>query len=158
METLHVKEEPFCTTAAVAAADPILVSLEADIAADGSFGHRTLEVTSTTVRVIEPGGAISFQMPIADIKSARNEPLVGGGRMEVVTKTSEIVPVISYSLTWAHKFSEIARGVEQLAKGEPLLINLKEERLRCVKCNRLLPEKDGVCPACVNRGKTMLRI
>ena len=30
--------------------------------------------------------------------------------------------------------------------------------MRCANCNRLLPEKDGICPACVNRGKTMLRI
>jgi ATP-binding cassette, subfamily B, bacterial len=93
-----------------------------------------------------------------EIKSARNEPLVGGGRLEVVTATGEIIPIISYSLTLAHKFSEAARGIEQLAKKEQLLINLKEERLRCIKCNRLLPEKDGVCPACVNRGKTMMRI
>src|SRR5262249_12490579 len=55
-------------------------------------------------------------------------------------------------------FSEAARGIEQLAKGEEFLINLKRERMRCAKCNRLLPEKDGVCPACVNRRKTLGRI
>ncbi len=158
METLSVKEEPFCTSAAVVAADEVLIRLKADFAHGGRFGERTLEVTANDVTVIESGGAVSFGMAIAEIKSARNEPLVGGGRMEVVTKTGEIVPIISYSLTWAAKFSEAARGIEQLAKGEALLINLKDERLRCVKCNRLLPEKDGVCPACVNRGKTMLRI
>jgi ATP-binding cassette, subfamily B, bacterial len=157
MDTLHAKE-PYCTTAAVVAADKVLINLEADFAEDGKFGKRTLEVTPELVRVHEANRAVSFQMPIAEIKSARNEPLVGGGRMEIVTKTQEIVPVISYSLTWAAKFSEAARGIEQLAKGEDLLITLKDEKLRCPKCNRLLPEKDGVCPACVNRGKTMLRI
>ena len=138
--------------------DDVLIRLVADFAEDGSFGHRTLEVTSESVRVLEQGDAPSFVIPISEIKSARNEPLVGGGRLEVLTKNGELLPVISYSLTLSAKFSEAARGVEQLAKGEPLLINLKEERLRCANCNRLLPEKDGVCPACVNRGKTMMRI
>ncbi len=135
-----------------------LIALEADFAEDGQFGRRVLEVDSERVSVLEPSGAVSFTIPIAEIKSARNEPLVGGGRLEIVTKGGELLPVLSYSLTIAAKFSEAARGIEQLAKREPLLINLKEEKLRCPKCGRLLPEKDGVCPACVNRSKTMLRI
>jgi ATP-binding cassette subfamily B protein len=135
-----------------------LIRLEGDLSEDGMFGRRILEVTGDLIRVSEPNGAVSFQIPIAEVKSARNEPMVGGGQLEVTTKTGEIVPVIAYSLTIAAKFSEAARGIEQLAKGEPLLINLKQERLRCEKCNRLLPEKDGICPACVNRRKTLLRI
>jgi ATP-binding cassette, subfamily B, bacterial len=97
-------------------------------------------------------------MDVDEVKSARNEPMVGGGRLEVTTKRGEIVPVIAYTLTVAAKFSEAARGIEQLSKGEPLSINLKQERIRCAKCNRLLPEKDGICPACVNRRATMMRI
>lgn len=155
--SIRIKDEPDDLSVARTDADA-LIRLEADFGEDGQYGTRTLEVTDTQVKVVETNGAVSFQMPILEIKSARNEPLVGGGRLEVVTSTGEIVPVISYSLTLAAKFSEAARGVEQLAKGEPLSINLKQERLRCPKCNRLLPEKDGVCPACVNRGKTMLRI
>ncbi len=138
--------------------DDVLIRLVADFAEDGSFGHRTLEVTKEIVRVLGPGDAPSFVIPVSDIRSARNEPLVGGGRLEIITQKGDLVPVVSYSLTVSAKFSEAARGIEQLAKDEPLLINLKEEKLRCGKCNRLLPEKDGICPACVNRGKTMLRI
>ncbi len=136
----------------------ILIRLDADFAADGGFGHRTLEVTATHVRVLEAGGAVSFTIPVSEIKSARNEPLVGGGRIEVMTKSGDLLPIVSYSLTVAAKFSEAARGIEQLAKAEPFQINQKVEKVRCPKCNRLLPEKDGICPACVNRGKTMLRI
>ncbi|HWD41209.1 MAG TPA: ABC transporter ATP-binding protein, partial [Fimbriimonas sp.] len=138
--------------------DDVLIRLLADFGHGGQFGKRTLEVSKTHLRIIEPAGAESTRVPIEAIRSARNEPLVGGGRLELTLKTGEILPVISYSLTHAAKFSEVARGIEQLAKGEPLLINLKDEKLRCPKCNRLLPEKDGVCPACVNRGKTLLRI
>jgi ATP-binding cassette subfamily B protein len=146
---------------AIDATDPdeqVLIRLDSDFAEDGSYGRRTLIVTKTQVSIIEPSGVRSLTMPIAGVKSARNEPLVGGGRMEIATTTGEIVPVISYSLTLAAKFSEAARGIEQLARGEEFLIKLKEERLRCGKCDRLLPERDGVCPACLHRGKTMLRI
>ncbi len=136
----------------------VLVRLNGDVSDTGIFGNRILEVTNQAVRVAESNGTVSLLIPISDIKSARNEPLVGGGRLEVTTKSGEILPIISYSLTVAAQFSEAARGIEQLAKGESLLINLKTERTRCVKCNRLLPEKDGICPACVNRGKTFLRI
>jgi ATP-binding cassette subfamily B protein len=136
----------------------LLIRLDGDIAGDGAFGQRRLEVSRETVRVLEHSGVVSCLVPVAEIKSARNEPLVGGGRLEVITKSGELVVLLAYSLTLAAKFSEAARGIEQLAKGEELLITLKEERLRCPKCGLLLPEKDGVCPACVHRGKTMLRL
>ncbi len=135
-----------------------LIVLEGDLDDDGHFGRRTLEVTRELARVLDPGGAVSFQIPISDVKSARNEPLVGGGRLEITTHQGEIIPIISYSMTDAARFSEAARGIEQLAKREQLLINLKQERIRCARCNRLLPEKDGICPACVNRRKTFGRI
>lgn len=138
--------------------DQILIRLEADFLDEGHFGHRVLEVTNRVIRVVEVGGFVSFQIPLSDVKSARNEPLVGGGRMELRTNNDEMIPVVAYSLTVAAKFSEAARGIDQLAKGEQLLINLKAEKVRCPKCNRLLPEKDGVCPACIQRGKTVLRI
>ncbi|MBV6459877.1 MAG: Vitamin B12 import ATP-binding protein BtuD [Fimbriimonadaceae bacterium] len=135
-----------------------LIRLESDLTFEGNYGIRHLIVTGEDVRVEDADGSTSFRMPIEEIDSARNEPLVGGGRLEVTTKHGAVVPVLSYSMTLAAKFSEAARGIEQLAKGEPLSINLKLELLRCPKCGRLLPEKDGVCPACVNRGRTLLRI
>lgn len=138
--------------------DDVFIRLLADFDSEGRFGERTLIVTKEDVQIVESTGVESLRLPISDIKTARNEPLVGGGRMEVEMKTGEIVPVISYSLRIADKFSEAARGIEQLAKGEEFLVNIKEEKLRCPECNRLLPEKNGVCPACVNRGKTMLRV
>jgi ATP-binding cassette, subfamily B, bacterial len=155
METAPVVRE---TEDLASPQDEVLIRLVADFADGGEFGHRTLEVSGTAAQVLEPSGAVSCRVPIAEIKTARNEPLVGGGRLEIVTKAGELIVLLSYSLTHAAKFSEAARGIEQLAKGEALLVNLKEQRLRCVKCNRLLPEKDGICPACVNRTKTMLRI
>ena len=113
--------DPNTALAADVAALPALIQLEGDYAEDGQYGRRIFEVTAEQVRVMEANGAVSFQMPIAEVKSARNEPMVGGGQLEITTKTNEIVPVLAYSLTLAAKFSEAARGVEQLAKGRRTL-------------------------------------
>lgn len=135
-----------------------LVHLVADYDENGRYSPSILEVTRDSVRVLNKVGLPILQIPLEEVRSARNEPVVGGGRLEITTRDGQIIPVITYSLTVAEAFSEAARGIEQLARGEPLAINLKNERLRCPKCQRLLPEKDGICPACIHRGKTLLRV
>ena len=135
-----------------------LIRLVADFGPGGGFGRREMVVTREHVQVWEPGGALGFQMPVAEIATARNEPLIGGGRLEITGKNGDVIPIVTYSQTVAAQFSEAARGIEQLAKGEPFSINLKAERTRCANCGQLLPEKDGICPACVNRSKTLGRI
>ncbi|MCW5936499.1 MAG: ABC transporter ATP-binding protein [Fimbriimonadaceae bacterium] len=135
-----------------------LIELDADLTEDANYGVRRLVVTREAVAVTLPGGAELLRVPIADLTTARHEPLVSGGRLLLRTKTGEEIPAVTYSLSHAHQFSEAARGIEQLAKGEELLINLNPEQTRCTKCGRLLPEKDGVCPSCINRGKTLLRV
>jgi len=138
--------------------DGPLVRLESDFAEDGGFGKRVLEVTSSDVKVLDQAGTTLLQVPIAYIRTAKNDPLVSGGRLLIEMKSGEAIMAVSYSMTHAQEFSEAARGIEQLAKGQSLEINLKHEKTRCDKCGRLLPEKDGVCPNCINRGKTMLRL
>src|SRR4051812_24025778 len=85
--------------------DDVLIRLIGDFDDDGRFGRRTLEVASDHVRILDGTGAETLRLPIADVKSARNEPLVGGGRLEVTTNRGEILPLLSYSLTHAPKFS-----------------------------------------------------
>lgn len=136
----------------------IFISLDADYDEDGRYGRQTLEVTAAEVRVRENNDVVSFRIPLQEIKAARNEPLIGGGRLEITTTSNELLPVVTYSLQVAGMFSEAARGIEQLAKGETLSINLKKERTHCQKCNRLLPEKNGICPNCINRTKTLWRV
>ncbi len=138
-------------------ANEILIRLDADILPDGDFGHRVLEVTRAEIRVFD-GDKLSTRIPISDLKSARNEPLVSGGRLEVILQSGALIPVVAYSMSVAAQFSEAARGVEQLIEGKPFSINQKTEKTRCEKCKRILPEKDGICPACINRTAALLRV
>jgi ATP-binding cassette, subfamily B, bacterial len=135
-----------------------LISLEADLTEAAVYGKRRLLVSETHVTVLDAAGAEVLRVPVTDLRTARHEPLVSGGRLVLETKSGEFVPAVTYSLGASHLFSEAARGIEQLAKGEPLQVNVATEKTRCDKCGRLLPEKDGHCPACINRGRTLLRL
>ena len=137
---------------------PVLIDLEADLTEEARFGFRRLLVSEERVQVLDQSGAKLHDFTIEEIAHARNEPLVSGGRLILTLKSGEEVAAVTYSQTRSQLFSDAARGIEQLAKKEEFTIVLKEEKIRCAKCGRLLPEKDGVCPHCVNRGKTLFRI
>lgn len=138
--------------------ESFLAELTADITEEGRFGERRVRVFPGEVTVENESGVPILSVPVSDIESAKNDALVSGGRLIIRTKAHEDIVAASYSLTHTKDFGELARGIEQLAKGEPFSISLNTERIRCEKCGLLLPEKGGVCPNCINRGKTMLRI
>ncbi len=139
--------------------DPVLLTETADlIAEDGHrFGKRVVEVRKSGVSVFDDAGVRLLFVPIDTIKTARTEPLVGGARLELTTKTG-VLAIAEFTSAVAARFSEMARGIEQLAKGEELAVSLKVQKTRCDKCGLLLPEADGRCPACVKRGAVLLRI
>lgn len=143
-----------------ASQNEVLIREVADLVAEDNhrFGKREVVVTRQKISVLDEAEVELLSVPMADIKSARTEPLVGGARLELTLHGGTVVPVAEFSASVAARFSELARGVEQLAKGEELAIKLKYEKTRCDNCGRLLPEKDGRCPACVRRGKVFGRI
>ena len=135
-----------------------LIRVSADVRGDGRYGTRWIVVTKKRIVIISEDAADDVvQIPIEDVASVRTEPLVGGGRLEIERKTNPTA-FVPYSNSMAVKFSEVARGIEQLRKQEPFQIDSQLERTRCEKCGRLLPEKDGICPACIQRLATLRRI
>ena len=135
-----------------------LIRVFTDLSWDGRFGTQWIVVTDKRIMIISQDGADGVvQFPFEEILAVRTEPLVGGGRLEIERKASPTA-FIPYSNSMATKFSEVARGIEQLRKEEQLLINSQLDRTRCEKCGKLLPEKDGICPACIQRLATLQRI
>jgi len=126
----------------------------------GRFGERWLIITNQRLVVLpnaDPQEDGLLALPLATMSGARTEPLVGGGRLEVQVK-GRWVPVLEYSSSLGNKLTEVARGLQQLAKGEPLAISTDLPRLRCEKCGTLLPDKNGLCPRCVRKLAVLLRI
>ena len=144
----------------LAGGEPVLIRETADLVPeeDHRFGKREVVVTQTRVAVFDGAGVQLLSVPMDAIASARTEPLVGGARLELSLKAGGVLPVAEFTAAVAGRFSEMARGIEQLAKGEDLAVKLARERTHCANCGRLLPEKDGKCPACVKRMAVFGRI
>lgn len=140
--------------------DPVLIREVADLVAEENhcFGKREVVVTLNRVAVFDEAGVQLLSVPMTGIKSARTESLVGGARLELSMHTGDVLPVAEFTASVAARFSEMARGIEQLAKGEELAIKLAQEKTRCDNCGRLLPEKDGKCAACVKRMAIFSRV
>ena len=102
----------------------VWIRIATDMAEIDVFSERWLVVTDRRLLILHANEAHATngattatvqQFPLSEVHSARVEPLVGGGRLEV-------------------------------------------ERSRCARCQRVLPEKDGVCPACLSKLDTLKRL
>ena len=135
------------------------ISVAADIGEDGTLQEKWVIVTSKRVFVfpskIDMDGRA--EIPLKQIKTARSEVLVGGGRLEI-DLDEDTRELVYYSNSKLEQFAEVARGIDKLAKGEPFVASEEEDKVRCGRCGRLLPEKNGTCPACVRKIAVLARI
>ena len=150
----------------LSADEQILMSVATDLNPEGNFGRQWLAVTRRRALLVADGGEPSptdsaagqvVEIAVDKLRAVQTEPLVGGGRLEI-ERLNEPTIYVPFSSSLAGKFSEVARGLEQLRKNEPFLVSPQLERTRCRKCRRLLPEKDGICPACVSKWTIIKRI
>ena len=135
-----------------------LIRVSTDLNQKGRFGIEWVIVTDKRLLIVPTTGLDgTADVSIEELTLVQTEALVGGGRLSIERKDKPTITV-PYSSSLAEKFSEVARGLEQLRKREPFLINAQLDRTRCEKCGRLLPEKNGICPACIRRLATLQRI
>ena len=134
------------------------IQVATDLIGDGSFGEQWLVVTDERLFVIPTEGADGVvEVPLKVITETKIEELIGAGRLEVEHGRGEPT-YLYYSNSLSPKFAEVAEAIKQLTKGEPPTLPTEMERSRCDTCGRLLPEKDGICLACVKTWDTMKRI
>ena len=139
-------------------AEEELIRVSTDLTQEGKFGTQWVIVTDKRVLIVPMIGLDRVvDIPIEELTLVQTEALVGGGCLSIERKGKPTVTV-PYSSSLAEKFSEVTRGIEQLRKREPFLINTQLDRTRCEKCGKLLPEKNGICPACIRRLATLQRI
>ncbi|MCE2393005.1 ABC transporter ATP-binding protein [Candidatus Poribacteria bacterium] len=135
-----------------------LIRVSTDLNQEGRFGEQWVVVTDKRLLIV-PTARVDgvIEVPIQELILVQTEALVGGGHLSIERKGKPTI-IVPYSSSLAEKFSEVARGLEQLRKEEPFLINPQLERTRCGECGRLLPEKNGICPNCIRRLATLQRI
>ncbi len=138
--------------------ESIVVTAATDLSEDLRFEERWLVVTDQRMMRFDPAsgnGAESIEL--ANARGVAVEELVGAGRLNVEIGTDQ-VEFLRYTLTQRAKFARIARGIDQLIKDKPIVMDGEVERTRCEKCERLLPEPNGICSACTNRLEMFRRI
>lgn len=156
-----------------------LIRVGSDLGADQTFGAQWLVVTPERILVhrghTKGQGAQAevtaqgqrqlvgwerdetIEIPMGDVVLARTEARVGGACLEI-ERVGEPTVEIPYSKTAENKFAEVTRGIEQIRQGQPLIYKGHLDKTHCLKCGRQLPEKNGLCPACISRLATLGRI
>jgi ATP-binding cassette, subfamily B, bacterial len=144
--------------AAKGADEEVLIQVATDMAGKDRFEKRWLVVTPARLLFLEPNGSDGdVQMSMQSVKTARVEVLVGGGRLEVERQQGAPTQLY-YSNSLAPKFAEVAEGIRLLVEGEDPNLPLDLDRTHCAQCERLLPEKGGICPACIKKTDTLKRL
>ncbi|MGI8423701.1 MAG: ABC transporter transmembrane domain-containing protein [Chloroflexota bacterium] len=155
--------------------EEILFTAASDVAADGGFGRHWVVVTSRRVFTLPSDGspitpehvagsvdAVTVRdgyrsLPFTAVTEAKTEPHLGGGRLEVYDGNVPI-PIVEYSSSHGPKFSEVARSIQQLVKGNPFRVSDDIPKVRCEKCGRLLVEKNAPCSKCVRKRAILIRL
>ena len=138
--------------------EPVRVCASADLLPDGSFGKQWLLVTNEKILVFTDGEVPTkrIELTISELESTKVDSVVGGGVLEA-NRNGETIELVRYTNADAKKFSAIAKALEKWTKGEEAELETEEER-KCPRCGLPLEEGTDVCPACLPKSKTALRL
>ena len=150
---------------------PVEIAVMTDLTPSGRFGEEWLLVTAEHLRVYPSRDSMTprLETPMAAIDDAMTEGLIGCGAL-LLTRGSETIEALRYSNAHQKKFARIARYLRdgakyrkdikegREAKAPPRIEEDKDEQRRCPKCRLLLAEGSQVCPACLNKGRVLLRM
>ncbi len=136
--------------------EQVLIQVATDMAERDRFERRFLVVTSQRLLVLGADDG-DIQILIAQLKAARIESLIGGGRLDIERRDGEPAQLY-YSNSLAPKFAEVAEGLQLLIDGQDPHLPLELDPTHCDRGQRLLPEKGGICPACIRKSDTLKRL
>lgn len=156
--------------------DNIVAIARADVMPGGAFGEQWVVVTAEKLRVYEPPNGegrphVRAEYPLGTLKAPRADSLIGGGAL-LADVDGTPIEIARYTNVEQRAFSKVAKFLDDTVKyreaqekGEeteeaPRLEedNEEEQRKRCARCGLLLPEGTTVCPACMNKGRVLLRL
>jgi ATP-binding cassette subfamily B protein len=161
---------PPAVTAALTGRGEIVLAVSTDLTLDGRFGEEWLVLTSDRLLVFAAsGGAPRLDLPLAKVDAPTIDSLIGGGAV-MVTVDGTTVEVARFTHACRRRMGRAAKYLTDLEKCRrdtaagkppakpPVLEPDTEDRHRCPKCHLLLPEGTKVCPACLNKGRALLRM
>ncbi len=138
--------------------ETVLMQVATDLDESLNYNPQWVVVTDQQVLVIPELGVDGTQsMAIGDVEDVKVEERVGLGALALTHKTGPGMHV-PYSPSLTAVFAEVADGIRQLKDNEPLTLPTELDQTYCEHCGRRLPEKNGVCAACLKKWQMFRRI
>lgn len=142
-----------------AALEPVLFEAESDLDRHGRLGHSRMVVQTDDIRIFETTPAGEFEamrVPLAEIRSPKTEQLVDAFAIIVRIEGRE-VELLRSTNARAVALSDACRRLELYLDDKPLP-PISERHDVCPKCGRPLGDESRVCPYCIDRRQTMIRL
>ncbi|MHB8637230.1 MAG: ABC transporter ATP-binding protein [Fimbriimonadaceae bacterium] len=139
--------------------DDVLFSVDADLNHRGRLGHSRLVVTPSEAARYEQtpaGEELVATYPVAELSETRTEQLVDAYAI-VATHEGREVELLRSTNARSLQLSDTERRLKNLIEGKPMPPEAEAPPI-CPKCKRPLGTDSAVCPFCVDRGKTLLRM
>ena len=139
--------------------ESVLFSVDADLNHRGRLGHSRLVVTPNEAARYEQtpaGEELVALYPVAELTETRTEQLVDAYAI-VATHEGREVELIRSTNARSLQLSDTERRLKNLIEGKPMPPEADAPSV-CPRCKRPLGEDSSVCPFCVDRGKTLLRM
>lgn len=141
--------------------EEILFFCASDFNFQGQFAEEWVIVTKENFRVISKvknNYEFIFTLPLESIIDIKTVSVVNGGILEIKTKEQVYQPLV-YSNAKTTEFTALAKAIETLYKEGKIL---REEQIHkkkyCPSCGLPIPEGTELCPKCVNKGRTLVRL
>jgi len=137
------------------------ITVESDLASDGSMGRQWLVTTPERLLVVSPDSGepmVPWNLAIKDLVEINAEGQVGSGCL-IANVKGEYLPLIRYSNAVGKEFGHAARRLQAAIKGEdPPETTEEDQTRRCLKCGFPLEQGSEACPNCVNASKAVRRL
>ncbi|MEJ5172038.1 MAG: hypothetical protein WHU10_13710, partial [Fimbriimonadales bacterium] len=139
--------------------DGELFATEADLTSEGKIGRSLLRVRADRVERVEltdDGERIVGSWPLAEIHEPRVEDLVDAAALVARRDGTDVELIRTTSSRATHLHAAQKRLKALLEGGE--MPQIEDKRRVCPRCQRPLPEDSDICGACLNKGKTLIRL
>lgn len=138
--------------------EPALLQVATDLLPNRQFGRQWVVVTKRRLILVPHDGERDIVVAQMDeLAGVRTEEVVGGGFL-AVDRRREGPLLVPYTQSLTPRFAEVAEGIRQLSEGRVPSVPEDVERTRCDACGRMLPERNGICAACIRKWHTLRRL
>jgi ATP-binding cassette subfamily B protein len=147
------------TSLELSADEKPIFTTQGDLTSLGTLGAASLVITASHAYRIEKtplGEEAVATYELSELADPRIEDLVDATAL-IVRRGDHDVELLRATSARSLHISTAQKKLAALLKGEDVP-DLADDLRLCPKCSRPLPEDSNICLACLNRGKTLLRM